>query len=68
MKDNDIPTYTLWQLVVYFLRLGTSGFGGPIALVGYIHRDLVEGKKWITDSDYKEGLRRQPLGQLLALS
>jgi chromate transporter len=50
------PTYTLWQMVLYMLRLGTLGFGGPVALVGYMHRDLVEDRKWITDADYKEGL------------
>jgi chromate transporter len=38
------------------LYLGTFGFGGPVALVGYMHRDLVERRKWITDADYKEGL------------
>src|SRR5438445_9965163 len=48
--------YTLWQLVRYFLRLGTLGFGGPVALVGYMQRDLVEGRKWIAEADYKEGL------------
>src|SRR6266436_4828619 len=48
--------YTLWQLTAYFLRLGTLGFGGPVALVGYMHRDLVERLKWISESDYKEGL------------
>lgn len=48
--------YTLWQLVQYFLRLGTLGFGGPVALVGYMRRDLVEQRGWITESDYKEGL------------
>ncbi|WP_373376290.1 chromate transporter [Cupriavidus nantongensis] len=52
----DHPAYTLWQLVVYFLRLGTLGFGGPVALAGYMHRDLVERRGWITDGDYKEGL------------
>lgn len=50
------PIYTLWQMVLYMLRLGTFGFGGPVALVGYMHRDLVEQRKWITESDYKEGL------------
>ena len=49
-------SYTLWQLVRYFLRLGTLGFGGPVALVGYMQRDLVEGRKWITEADYQEGL------------
>jgi chromate transporter len=50
------PTYSLKQLVLYFLKLGYAGFGGPVALVGYMHRDLVEKKKWITEEDYKEGL------------
>jgi chromate transporter len=50
------PAYTLWQLVLYFLRLGTFGFGGPVALVGYMHRDLVERHGWISEADYKEGI------------
>lgn len=48
--------YTLQSLISYFLQLGTVGFGGPAALVGYMHRDLVENKKWISEVDYKEGL------------
>jgi chromate transporter len=48
--------YTLKQLVLYFLKLGAIGFGGPVALVGYMHRDLVEQRKWFSDEDYKEGL------------
>lgn len=49
-------TYTLRQLILYALKLGTIGFGGPVALVGYMHRDLVEQRKWITEAEYKEGL------------
>lgn len=48
--------YSLRQLVLYFLKLGYSGFGGPVALVGYMHRDLVDKRKWISDEDYKDGL------------
>ena len=48
--------YTLRQLVLYFLKLGYSGFGGPIALIGYMHRDLVERRKWFSEDEYKEGL------------
>ena len=48
--------YTLRQLVLYFLKLGTIGFGGPVALVEYMRRDLVEARQWITPDDYKEGL------------
>ncbi|WP_426212214.1 chromate transporter [Massilia sp. TWP1-3-3] len=43
-------------MVLYMLRLGALGFGGPVALVGYMHRDLVERRGWITEADYKEGL------------
>jgi chromate transporter len=50
------PGYTLWQLVFYFLRLGALGFGGPVALAGYMHRDLVESRGWISDDDYREGI------------
>jgi chromate transporter len=53
---TSAPRYTLWQLVLYMLRLGTLGFGGPVALVGYMHRDLVEQRGWISEADYKEGL------------
>jgi chromate transporter len=48
--------YSLAQLALYFLKLGSIGFGGPVALVGYMYRDLVEKRRWITDEDYKEGL------------
>ena len=48
--------YSLKDLVLYFLKLGTLGFGGPVALVGYMQRDLVEQRKWLTEDEYKEGL------------
>ncbi|PWA10536.1 chromate transporter [Flavobacterium sp. ZT3R18] len=54
MKEN--PKYTLKELAFYFLKSGTIGFGGPVALVGYMHRDLVEERKWISEEEYKEGL------------
>lgn len=48
--------YTLGQLAIYFLKLGAWGFGGPVALVGYMHRDLVDEKQWLTEEEYREGL------------
>jgi chromate transporter len=48
--------YSLPELLVYFLRLGTFGFGGPIALCGYMQRDLVERRGWVSPEDYKQGL------------
>lgn len=47
--------FTLRELA-YFLRLGSSGFGGPIALVGYMQRDLVESRGWFTEEEYRQGL------------
>ena len=54
MKSH--PPYSLTELSGYFLKLGTTGFGGPVALVGYMHTDLVENKKWISEEEYREGL------------
>src|SRR4249920_4164187 len=45
-----------WPLTGYFLKLGTVGFGGPVALVGFMHRDLVERRRWITEDTYKLSL------------
>jgi chromate transporter len=43
-------------MVRYFLYLGALGFGGPIALAGYMQRDLVERRRWISKDDYVQGL------------
>jgi chromate transporter len=51
-----MKSYTLKELALYFFKLGYSGFGGPVALVNYMHRDLVEERKWISEDEYKEGL------------
>jgi chromate transporter len=50
------PKYSLRQLTTYFLNLGTTGFGGPVALVEYMHRDLVERRGWFAEGDYRDGL------------
>lgn len=55
-EPESRPSYSLWDLTRYMLSLGTFGFGGPVALVGYMHRDLVEGRRWISETDYKEGM------------
>ena len=46
----------------YFLGLGTWGFGGPIATVGYMQRDLVERDAWVTERDFVDGVA---LGQTM---
>lgn len=56
MESTQKPPYSLKELILYFLKLGTVGFGGPVALVGYMHRDLVEKNKWFSEADYKEGM------------
>jgi chromate transporter len=47
---------TMRGLFLYFLRLGSSGFGGPIALAGYMRRDLVEQRGWFSEEEYQQGL------------
>src|SRR5688500_14384684 len=57
MEEKTLkPAYTLGALVRYFFKLGYAGFGGPVALVGYMHRDLVEERKWISEEEYRDGL------------
>jgi chromate transporter len=46
----------LRDLLLYFLRLGTTGFGGPVALVGYMQRGLVESRRWFSSEEYRDGL------------
>src|SRR5512138_771353 len=54
--DPSVILPTMRQYCAYFLRLGAVGFGGPIALAGYMQRDLVEERRWISKQDYVEGL------------
>lgn len=56
MTNLSSPTYSLRDLTRYFFKLGYAGFGGPVALVGYMHRDLVVKNGWISEEEYREGL------------
>jgi chromate transporter len=56
VENDERVACTIRELALYFLRLGSVGFGGPIALAGYMQRDLVEERRWISKSEYKEGL------------
>lgn len=56
MSAETPPRLSLGEIAGYFLRLGTLGFGGPIALAGAMQRDLVEKRHWITEAEYLEGL------------
>jgi chromate transporter len=55
-SDGEARRIPLRELVGYFLKLGAFGFGGPIALAGYMQRDLQEDRKWITRDEYQDGL------------
>ena len=59
---RSVPVRTLGGLVAYFFRLGASGFGGPIALVGYMQRDLVEERGWFSEEEFQQGLA---VGQMM---
>ena len=56
MSVESPPRLSLTQIAGYFVRLGTTGFGGPIALAGYMQRDLVERRHWFTQEEYLQGL------------
>jgi chromate transporter len=56
------PNVRFRQFLIYFLGLGTWGFGGPIATVGYMQRDLVEDRKWLARQDMLDGIA---LGQTM---
>jgi chromate transporter len=47
---------SLWNLFKYFLKLGSSGFGGPVALVGYMQKDLVERDHWVSQDEFSQGV------------
>jgi chromate transporter len=55
-QTPEQPPVSLTQFALYFLKLGCIGFGGPIALVGYMQEELVEERKWISQEDYLKGL------------
>jgi len=54
--DTTTDRVPLRDLVRYFLRLGLLGFGGPVALVGQMERELVGDKKWLTKDEMREGI------------
>src|SRR4029079_17126415 len=61
VEEGEVSPAPWWPFLFYFLRLGTFGFGGPIALAGYMQRDLVERRRWISKRDYLQGLARAQL-------
>lgn len=58
----DLQSIPFRRLISYFLELGSIGFGGPIATVGYMQRDLVEQRRWMARQDLLDGIA---LGQTM---
>jgi len=57
MEPNNVPTKVpIRDLVLYYLRLGALGFGGPVALVGQMEKELVQDRKWLTKEEMREGI------------
>ncbi len=54
--DKTTQRVPIRELVKYYLRLGLLGFGGPVALVGQMERELVGEKKWLTKEEMREGI------------
>ena len=50
---QDSSSAGLWQFISYFLKLGVTGFGGPVALVDFMNRDLVEDRGWAKEDTYQ---------------
>lgn len=48
--------HALREVTAYFLKLGTIGFGGPVALVGQMERDLVDGRKWLGKTEMRDAI------------
>src|ERR1035437_3076655 len=47
---------SIWSIVTYFLRLGTLGFGGPVALCGQMEKDLVQDRGWLSRAEMREAI------------
>jgi chromate transporter len=54
--STAIPPGRIGELVRYFLRLGFLGFGGPVALVGQMERELVNDRQWLTKEQMREAI------------
>src|SRR5438132_206541 len=54
--ENNAPKVRIRDLVLYYLRLGALGFGGPVALVGQMEKELVQERKWLTKDEMREGI------------
>src|ERR1044071_10055125 len=57
LSPSEVPQRRpIWDIVVYFLRLGTLGFGGPVALVGLMEKELVQDRGWLTREEMRDAV------------
>ena len=57
MTDASVPARRpIREIVFYFLRLGTLGFGGPVALVGLMEKELVQERQWLTREEMRDAV------------
>jgi chromate transporter len=56
MEKDSRPNIGLRDLVLYYLRLGALGFGGPVALCGQMERELVQERKWLSRDEMRDGI------------
>ncbi|MGH8515747.1 MAG: chromate transporter, partial [Gammaproteobacteria bacterium] len=54
--SSPVSQGRIGEVVPYFLRLGLLGFGGPVALVGQMERELVAGRNWLTKEQMREAI------------
>jgi chromate transporter len=55
-QRQPVRRVPLRDLVLYYLRLGSVGFGGPVALVGQMEKELVGERRWLTREEFREGV------------
>ena len=44
------------EVFFYFLKLGATGFGGPLALIAVMQRELIEERKWISAEEFSQAI------------
>ena len=56
LTATTLPRRSIGEIVRYFLRLGTLGFGGPVALVGLMEKELVQDRGWLTKEEMRDAV------------
>src|SRR5438445_2392389 len=55
-KSHTVVSVRIRDLVWYYLRLGTLGFGGPVALCGQMEKELVQERRWLSKKEMRDGI------------